>query len=143
LATAAIRGGDDTNVDLDSLVATDPLFAGQLDTVAVDAKKALELNSDVWPGSILLSRIYLAQARPQEALPEIERVHYDALQTYLYAVAYHALGRERESDAALSKLIAKYSATDAYESLWPTPPGTSPIQHSRGWTEHMPSVTLV
>jgi hypothetical protein len=33
----------------------------------------------------------------------------------LYAIAYHALGREKESDATLSELIAKYHASDAYQ----------------------------
>ena len=109
-------------VDLDPLNATNleslaetEFFAEELDAAGTDAKKSLDLNPEIWPGSILLSRIYLAQGRPREALPEIERVRYDVLQTYLYARAYRALGRERESDASLSKLIAKYSATNAYE----------------------------
>jgi hypothetical protein len=48
------------------------------------------------------------QERPQDALPEIELVRFDAARALLYAIAYHALGREKESDAALSELIAKY-----------------------------------
>src|SRR4029077_14805138 len=83
-------------------------YAGHLDESAADCKKALELNSDVFPGDISLSRIYIVQGRAKDALPEIERVRYDALRTLLYAIAYYALGRETESDAALRKLIAKY-----------------------------------
>jgi hypothetical protein len=41
----------------------------------VNARKALELSPDVWPGHILLSKIYLMQGRPKEASPETERVH--------------------------------------------------------------------
>ena len=37
------------------------------------------------------------------------------LRAYLYALAYYALGRKKESDAALSELIAKYHASSAYE----------------------------
>jgi predicted Zn-dependent protease len=34
--------------------------------------------------------------------------------TFLYAIAYYALGRKKESDAALIELIAKYRADDAH-----------------------------
>jgi len=33
----------------------------------------------------------------------------------IYAIAYYALGRQRESDAALSELITKYHAIGAYQ----------------------------
>jgi hypothetical protein len=39
---------------------------------------------------------------------EIGLIRFDAPRAWLYAIAYHALGREKESDAALSELIAKY-----------------------------------
>jgi tetratricopeptide (TPR) repeat protein len=55
-----------------------------------------------------LSKIYILQGRPQDALPEIERVRVDSFRVSLYAIAYHALGRKKESDNALSELIAKY-----------------------------------
>jgi hypothetical protein len=48
-------------------------------------------------------------------LPEIEFVPYPSIRAYLYAIAYYALGREKESDAALSELITKYHAGDAYQ----------------------------
>jgi len=34
---------------------------------------------------------------------------------FLYPIAYYALGRKKESDAALSELIAKYHASSPYE----------------------------
>ena len=76
-------------------------------STAADARKALELSPDVWPGHQLLSRIYLTQGRPKDALAEIERVRYDSQRPSLYALAYYALGREKESDTALSELLAK------------------------------------
>jgi len=63
----------------------------------------------------VLSQIYVMQGRPQDALPEIELVRYDAERASLYPIAYYALGREKESDAALSELIAKYHTSDAYQ----------------------------
>jgi TolB-like protein/DNA-binding winged helix-turn-helix (wHTH) protein len=89
-------------------------FIGQLDQAAADGKKGLELDPDSGGVHILLSQVYLMQGRPQDALPEIERVHYASYRVFLYAVTYHALGREKDSDAALSELIAKYHASNAF-----------------------------
>jgi len=102
-------------VDLDPLngdswgsLGENEFFLGRLDEAAADSKKALELNPDVWPGPIQLSKIYIMQGRPQDALSEIELIGYAPVRAYLYPIAYYALGRKKESDTALSKLIAKY-----------------------------------
>jgi TolB-like protein/DNA-binding winged helix-turn-helix (wHTH) protein len=108
-------------VDLDPLNAGSwevlgetEFFMGQPDEAVADLKKAIELNPDFWNGHIFLSQIYITQGRPQDALPEIERVHYDSFRLSLYAITYHALGRKKESDAALSELIGKYHAGSEY-----------------------------
>jgi tetratricopeptide (TPR) repeat protein len=102
-------------VDLDPLNADSwqahgeiELFAGQLNKAAADTQKALELSPDVWPGPVVLSKTYLMLGRPQDALAEIELIRLEYSRAYLRAIAYYALGREKESDAALSELIAKY-----------------------------------
>jgi TolB-like protein/DNA-binding winged helix-turn-helix (wHTH) protein/Flp pilus assembly protein TadD len=87
---------------------------GKLDKAEADIKKAHELRPDYSLSSTFLSEIYVLQGRPQDALGEIERVGYDPLRTFLHAIAYHALGRKKESDSALRELIAKYQAIDAY-----------------------------
>jgi TolB-like protein/DNA-binding winged helix-turn-helix (wHTH) protein len=110
-------------VDLDPLnaeswgddLAWTEFFLGQLDKAAADSKKALELSPGVWSSHSLLSLIYIMQRRPQDALPEIELVRFDTVRAFLYPIAYYALGREKESDAALSELIAKYHAGGAYQ----------------------------
>ena len=109
-------------IDLDPLnagswasLAETEFMMGQLDQSAVDSKKALELNPDDWSSFINLCRIYLLQGRPQDALSEIEHVHYAPYRAHLYALTYYALGRKKESDAALSELITKYHASDAFE----------------------------
>jgi len=89
-------------------------FEGQFAGAEADVKKSLELSPDVFPGPILLAKICIVQGRPQDALPEIERVRTDATRAWLYAVTYAAQGREKESDAALKELIAKYSTRAAY-----------------------------
>ncbi|HZC36091.1 MAG TPA: winged helix-turn-helix domain-containing protein, partial [Chthoniobacterales bacterium] len=88
--------------------------AGQADEAIEDLKRAAELNPDLWNGHIFLSEIYILQRRPQDALPEIERVRLDSTRVSLYAIAYHALGRKNESDAALSELISKYHKGNEY-----------------------------
>jgi TolB-like protein/DNA-binding winged helix-turn-helix (wHTH) protein/Flp pilus assembly protein TadD len=88
-------------------------YEGQLAGAEADVKKSLELSPDVFLGPVLLSRIYLMQGRPQAALPEIERVRSDAVRTYLYALTYAVIGREKQSEAALQELIAKYSTREA------------------------------
>jgi predicted Zn-dependent protease len=89
-------------------------YEGQLAGAEEDVKKSLELGADVWPGTFLLSEIYLTPGRPQDALPEIELVRSDHLRTYLYALAYAAIGREEQSDSALKELIAKYGTRKAF-----------------------------
>jgi tetratricopeptide (TPR) repeat protein len=88
---------------------------GQLDEAEADGKKGLELSPNAWPGTSLLSQIYVMQWRPQDALPEIELARYPFLRTSLYAIAYYTLGRKKESDAALSELVTKYYASGAYQ----------------------------
>jgi TolB-like protein/DNA-binding winged helix-turn-helix (wHTH) protein len=90
-------------------------FDGQLAGAEADVKKSLELSPDAFPGPVLLSQIYVMEGRPQDALPEIERVRSDWGRTWLYAVTYAAQGREKESEAALKELIAKYSTYAAFQ----------------------------
>jgi TolB-like protein/DNA-binding winged helix-turn-helix (wHTH) protein/Flp pilus assembly protein TadD len=109
-------------VDLDPLNAHSweqlgetEFFVGRLDEAAADFKKALELNPNVVAAHMSLSQIYVIQGRPHDALPEIELIRYPPLRAYLYAIAYYALGRKKESDAALSELITKYHAGGAFQ----------------------------
>jgi hypothetical protein len=61
-----------------------------------------------------LTYIYVMRGRPQSALTEINRIDSERLRTFLYAITYHTLGREKESDAALRGGIAKYEPIDSY-----------------------------
>jgi TolB-like protein len=89
-------------------------YKGQLDQAAADCKKARELNPDVPPGPFYLIQIYILQGRPQDAFPEIERVQIDSQRGILYSISYYALGRKKESDAALRESISENHASDAY-----------------------------
>ncbi|HXD31500.1 MAG TPA: winged helix-turn-helix domain-containing protein [Pyrinomonadaceae bacterium] len=109
-------------VELDPLNANLRAGLGQLeywggapDEGIVDLKRALELNPKATP-RIVLAEIYVIQGRPQDALAEIEQLRpgspYRLQQS---AIAYHGLGREKESDAALQELIAKYQTIAAFQ----------------------------
>jgi TolB-like protein/DNA-binding winged helix-turn-helix (wHTH) protein/Tfp pilus assembly protein PilF len=106
---------DPLNADSWEALAETELYMGQLDQSAADSKKALELDPDHWASLINLSRIYLLQGRAQDALPEIEHVHNATYRAHLYALTYYALGRKKESDAALRELVMKYHASNAFE----------------------------
>lgn len=88
---------------------------GQLDQGAADIKKGLELDPNNSDALFQLFMIYLMQGRPQDALRQIELINFDAPRIPLYAIAYHALDMQKDSDAMLTKLIEKYHADAAYQ----------------------------
>jgi TolB-like protein/DNA-binding winged helix-turn-helix (wHTH) protein/lipoprotein NlpI len=101
---AAIRG---------SLAETCSIL-GRREEAEVEFKKALELDPDLPPIHEELGLVYLAQGRAQDALAEIEREQMGMWRLQGQAVAYYALGREKESDTALSELIGKYQSQSAF-----------------------------
>jgi TolB-like protein/DNA-binding winged helix-turn-helix (wHTH) protein len=107
-------GLDPLNAGSWANLAETEFFIGRLDEALMDGRKALELSPDVWTGHMLLSKIYLMHGRPADALPEIELVQYDSQRAFLYAMAYYAIGRQKESDAALGELIANDRARSPY-----------------------------
>jgi tetratricopeptide (TPR) repeat protein len=92
----------------------DQVLGRQVDEAVADLKKALELSPDVWLGWNKLAQIHLMRGRPQDALREVDRVQWAALRIRMHAMAYHALGREKESDAALRELIEKLHSSAAF-----------------------------
>src|SRR6266403_111884 len=87
---------------------------GRLEEAEVHFKKALELDPGLAPNHEGLGLVYLAQGRAQDALTEIEREQMGMWRLQGQAVAYYALGRKKESDTALSELIAKYQSQNAF-----------------------------
>ena len=88
---------------------------GRQEEAEMGFKKAFELNPDLPAYRSLLGFVYLAQGRAEDALAEIEREPFAVLRLQGYAVVYYALGRKKESDTALSELIAKYQKNDAFQ----------------------------
>ena len=63
-----------------------------------------------------LGVVYLDQSRPQEALAAVRKTPEHAWELCGLAVAYHGLGREQESDAALSELVRDFGSAFAYQT---------------------------
>jgi TolB-like protein len=90
-------------------------WAGRLDEATTAIERALEVNPEYPWGHTVLSRVYLASSRFQEALAEAERDTIPAFRLQGLALAYQALGQKQESDRALAELIVNYQADGAFQ----------------------------
>jgi len=91
-------------------------YAGRQEEARSALSKALDLNSETSFAHHYLGQVYLAQSRFQEALAESEKE--TTVYRYLgLALACHALGRERDFDVNIAKLMEDmdyYQAAEAY-----------------------------
>jgi len=90
-------------------------YAGRLEEATAALKKALELNPDFPVSRVLLGRVLLDQGQPQAALGEMERESDPVWRLYGLCLAYHALGRAAEADAAVAEFIKDYGETMAFQ----------------------------
>jgi len=88
--------------------------AGRLDEAEAAVHKGLELDPQFPWLQTVLTRVYLARSRPQEALAEALSDPVPGYRLQGSALAYHALGRKQESDRALAELIAEHQADGAF-----------------------------
>jgi predicted Zn-dependent protease len=86
-----------------------------LDEAEAAVRKGLELDPQFPWLHTVLSRVYLGRSHPREALAEAERDTMPGFRQQEFALAYHALGRKKESDRALAELIAKYHKGSAFQ----------------------------
>jgi TolB-like protein/DNA-binding winged helix-turn-helix (wHTH) protein/Flp pilus assembly protein TadD len=124
-----ILGNLDEAVQLtEQAVALDPLrpnsllglgyllyLDGRYDEAQVELQKALDLNPQAAFVHDTLGKVLIAEAKPQQALAEIEKEPNEWGKLTDQALVYHALGRERDSSAALARLIAKHGTDSAYQ----------------------------
>jgi TolB-like protein/DNA-binding winged helix-turn-helix (wHTH) protein len=89
--------------------------AGRYDQAQAALQKALDLNPQVPLVHLNLGKILLAEGRPQQALAEMEKEPSGWGKLTGLALAYRALGREQDSNAALAELIAKHHTFSAYQ----------------------------
>lgn len=85
-------------------------FAGRFDEAIVACNKALELDPAYPRIHWQLGVVHLLRSRRQEALAEMNLEADPMFHLQGLALAYHALGRRRKSDAALKELIVKFRA---------------------------------
>jgi eukaryotic-like serine/threonine-protein kinase len=97
------------------ILAFNAWWAGRLDEADAAARKGLELDPQFPWLHMLLSRVYLAKSRPQDALSEAELEGAPVFHWQQLSLAYYALGRKEESDRALAELVSKYNATAAFQ----------------------------
>jgi TolB-like protein/DNA-binding winged helix-turn-helix (wHTH) protein/Flp pilus assembly protein TadD len=124
-----ILGDLDQAIKLDEqVVALDPLSAnsywhlgyllyaaGRYEEAHAEMQKALDLNPQGAYIHLTLDKILIAQGKPQQALAQIENEPSEWAKLTGRALAYHALGREQDSNAALAGLITKYRTDVAYQ----------------------------
>jgi TolB-like protein/Flp pilus assembly protein TadD len=89
------------------------LQEGRLEEAMSTARTVLELSPQRGGAHQLIGRIYLAQAKPDEALQEYLQETTEVSRLYGLVMAYHALGRRDESDASLA------SWSEKYRDKWP------------------------
>jgi TolB-like protein/DNA-binding winged helix-turn-helix (wHTH) protein/Tfp pilus assembly protein PilF len=88
---------------------------GRYDEARTTLKKALDLNPQAPYVHLTLDKILIAEGKPQQALAEIEKEPSGWGKLTGEGLAYHALDREQDSNAALATLIAKYRTNGAYQ----------------------------
>jgi TolB-like protein/DNA-binding winged helix-turn-helix (wHTH) protein/Flp pilus assembly protein TadD len=124
-----VLGNLDQAVELyEQAVALDPLranshvglgyllyMAGRYDEAQAELHKALDVNPQAAFAHANLGRILIAEGKPQQAFAEIEKEPIDWEKLTDQTLVYHELGREQDSNAALSELIEKHDSDSAYQ----------------------------
>ena len=87
------------------------LSAGRLDEALAEFRTVLALSPGFGSEHQYIGRILLLQGDAEGALAEMQKEPIESWRLIGLVMAYHALGRKAESDAALDELIRKYGET--------------------------------
>src|SRR5262249_38356876 len=90
-------------------------LAGEYEKAEASARRALELNPQKTYDHFTRGEILLAQGHALRSLAEMEQEPAAIWRLTGQALAYHALGRSQESDAALTQLVKEHQQTRAYQ----------------------------
>jgi tetratricopeptide (TPR) repeat protein len=88
---------------------------GRLDEAEAAFRKCLDLNPERPGTHHLLGRVHLARSQPEAALQEMVQEKEPTWRRQGLALAYHALGRKREADAALAEVLEKDKEAWAFQ----------------------------
>ena len=89
-------------------------MAGRLDAAIASFRTRAEPEPGLWRRALQLGVALLLKGDAQGALAEIEQETSEVWKMIGLPMAYHALGRKADSDAALAALIAKYEKDAPY-----------------------------
>jgi len=89
-------------------------IAGRFDEAIASSRTVLSLSPGNGGAHVSLGTALLLKGDAQGALAEIEQETTDVIRMIGLPMAYHALGRKADSDAALAALIAKYEKDAPY-----------------------------
>jgi adenylate cyclase len=87
---------------------------GELDEAEYAARKALELNPDVYSAPSQLAITSLLRGEPEHALALVAGIRLDMLEGVVRAIALYELGNNDESNRVLQALIDDYADQWAY-----------------------------
>jgi tetratricopeptide (TPR) repeat protein len=83
--------------------------AGRFDEALVATRKSLDLNPTGLWAHWFAGVVILAKGDPELALAEMDREADEQMRLHGRVLAYHALGRNRDADAALADLEKRYT----------------------------------
>ena len=89
--------------------------AGEYEKALASTQRALELNPQKTYDHLTRGEIFLAQGRLEQSLAEIEQEPGAYWRLTGEALVYHAMGREQDSNDALTQLINQYQTSMAYQ----------------------------
>ena len=119
-------------------------YAGRQEEARRALLKSQDLNPETEFTHYYLSQILLAQSHLQEALAETEKEKLEDYRFLGEALAYHALGRNNESNANLAQLVAKtdlYQAAEVYAFRGETEKAFESLQQA--FRSHDPGLTEI
>lgn len=90
-------------------------YAGRLPEADAAFRKLLELRPAIAAAHVHLGKVLLARGQPEAALAAIEQEPSEAWRAIGLPLAYHALGRHADSDAALGDLTKQFAGEWAYQ----------------------------
>jgi serine/threonine protein kinase/Flp pilus assembly protein TadD len=105
---------DPVNPVSHAFLAVAYLFAGRLDEAIASYRTALSLSPGFSWAQYMIGMALLMKADPAQALAAMQQESSEAWRVLGLSMAYHALGQDAESDAALAELIDKHERTMAY-----------------------------
>jgi tetratricopeptide (TPR) repeat protein len=110
----AVVRRDPVNVNALSNLGTDQCDSAQFDAAIASYRTVLSLAPGHGGAHADIGNALLQKGDAPGALAEIEQETSEVWKMIVLPMAYHALGRKADSDAALAALIAKYEKDSSY-----------------------------